>query len=275
PISREEKITSVIHVSEFSEDEYLVMLTHNGYIKKTALAAFSRIRANGLIAISLEEGDQLRWVRLAREEDSIIIGSRQGMAIHFKADRQQLRPLGRSTRGVKSMKLRSGDEIISMDVLPSQVTAEVASAAEEEDEHLEETNEETTVTEPGQGPWVLAITRGGYGKRVSVKKFRLQNRAGMGLRGMKFRIDRDELIALHVVNQDDELMLVTNRGIIIRQAVESISSQSRMATGVRVQKLDKDDAIVAVALVPPSEKEGEEAIEEVQEGEEVKEVEDV
>ena len=85
-------------MSEFTDNEYLAMLTQNGYIKKTALSAFSNIRANGLIAISLAEGDELRWVRRARSEDSILIGSRKGMTIHFKADDDQLRPLGRPTR---------------------------------------------------------------------------------------------------------------------------------------------------------------------------------
>ena len=91
-----------------------------------------------------------------------------------------------------------------------------------------------------------------------MEQFRLQNRAGMGLKAMKFRISDDELVATHVVHPEDELMLVTNRGIIIRQATDSISTQSRMATGVRVQRLDSDDAIAAVALVPPLEEEEEE-----------------
>jgi DNA gyrase subunit A len=118
PISREEKITSIVPVSEFKDDEYLVMLTQKGFIKKTQLSAFSNIRSNGLIAISLEDGDQLRWVRLARAEDSIMISTRQGMTIHFRASQEQLRPLGRPTRGVRSMSLRKGDELISMDILP-------------------------------------------------------------------------------------------------------------------------------------------------------------
>jgi DNA gyrase subunit A len=251
PISKEEKITSIVPVSEFTEDEYLVMLTRQGYVKKTALAAFSNIRANGLIAISLEEGDQLRWVRLARSEDSVIIGSRQGMTIHFKADGQQLRPLGRSTRGVKAMKLRKGDEPISMDILPSQIVANIeAEGEEEEDDNVEV--EELALEEANQGPWVLAITKGGYGKRVPVAKFRLQKRAGMGVRAIKFRIKGDCLTAIHVVNHGDQFMIVTSRGVIIRQTVDAISPQSRTATGVRVQKLDGDDAIAAVALVPPA-----------------------
>jgi DNA gyrase subunit A len=260
PISKEEKITSIVPVSEFTEDEYLVMLTRKGYIKKTALAAFSNIRANGLIAISLEEKDQLRWVRLARAEDSVIIGSRQGMTIHFKADGQQLRPLGRSTRGVKAMKLRKGDELISMDILPSQIVANIEAEGEaEEDDNLEV--EELALEEANQGPWVLAITKGGYGKRVPVSKFRLQKRAGMGVRAIKFRIKNDCLTAIHVVNQGEQFMIVTSRGIIIRQTVDAITPQSRTATGVRVQKLDGDDAIAAVALVPATVEEEEEGIE--------------
>jgi DNA gyrase subunit A len=121
PIPKEEKITSIVPVDEFSSDEYLVMLTKGGNIKKTELAAFSNIRANGLIAISLEEGDQLRWVRRARVEDSVIVGSRLGMAIHFRCNHEQLRPLGRATRGVKSMKLKAGDELVGMDILPAAI----------------------------------------------------------------------------------------------------------------------------------------------------------
>jgi DNA gyrase subunit A len=251
PISQAEKITSLVSVSEFTDDEYLIMLTQKGNIKKTALSAFSNIRANGLIAISLEEGDELRWVRLARAEDSVIIGTRKGMAIHFKADNQQLRPLGRATKGVKSMKLKSEDELISMDILPSQIVATIDTNGEEEEE---ETDTEEIITEETNptGPWLLAITNNGYGKRVPVTKFRLQNRAGMGVRAIKFKNANDKLAAIHVVNPEDELMIITNRGIIIRQAVDAISLQSRNATGVRVQKLDGDDAIAAVALVPPA-----------------------
>jgi DNA gyrase subunit A len=263
PIPRDEKITSVVPVSEFTSDEYLVMLTKGGYIKKTELAAFSNIRANGLIAISLEEGDQLRWVRRARVEDSIIIGSRYGMAIHFRTSHEQLRPLGRATRGVKAMKLRDGDELIGMDILPSSILAtlntgeEDITEAEIEDIETEdiETEESTEVlANSSQGPWVLIVTMGGYGKRVPVSQFKLYNRATKGKIATKFKSRKfqDKLAALRIVNEDDELMMITSRGIIIRQSVNAISPQSRSATGVQVQRLDEDDAIAAVALVPPS-----------------------
>ncbi|MEK0190998.1 MAG: DNA gyrase subunit A [Oscillatoriales cyanobacterium] len=288
PIPMEEKITSMVSVTEFSTEEYLVMLTRSGYIKKTALSAFANIRTNGLIAISLEEGDQLRWVRRAKVGDSIIIGTRQGMAIHFRTNHEQLRPTGRATRGVKSMKLRSGDELISMDILPSSIVAEIAelateesefeganiaqldteeaefeeaNVAEVEEEELEQQTEETEgeiieeiATDNSLVPSVLVITTNGYGKRVPVSQFRLQRRAGKGLTATKFKSKKakDRVAALRIVNETDELMIITNRGIIIRQAVSAISTQSRTATGVRVQRLDDDDSIVAVALVPPA-----------------------
>jgi DNA gyrase subunit A len=269
PIPKEEKITSIVPVDEFSSEEYLVMLTKGGNIKKTVLEAFSHIRANGLIAISLEEGDQLRWVRRARVEDSIIIGSRQGMAIHFRCTHDQLRPLGRATRGVKSMKLKNKDELIGMDILPAAVldtldtviegdieeTVEIENSEETvETADIENSEEIVEVTNTNSiGPWVLVITMGGYGKRVPVSQFRLQNRAGQGLMATKFknRKTKDKLATLRIVNSDDEIMMATNRGIIIRQAVNAISIQSRSATGVKVQRLDEDDAITGVAIVPP------------------------
>jgi DNA gyrase subunit A len=182
------------------------------------------------------------------------------------------------------MKLRSKDELISMDILPGQVVATLASVSDSDSEVLateglsaqveedaEDLNvindseevaaqEQELVETAGQGPWVLVVTMGGYGKRVPVSQFRLQNRAGMGILATKFRKTKDQLAALRVVNEGDELMMVTSRGIIIRQLIGAISPQSRMATGVRVQRLDEDDAIAAVALVPLS---GQEEVEEV------------
>ncbi|WP_026103339.1 DNA gyrase subunit A [Pseudanabaena sp. PCC 6802] len=267
-IASGEKITSVIAVSEFSEDDYLVMLTTGGYIKKTKLSAFVNIRTNGLIAISLEEGDRLRWVRRAKADNTIIIGSQNGMSIRFRTDNDQLRPMGRDTRGVRAMKLSAGDRLVSMDILP-------AGLAEIEGEETEEENPilETTVTESddesleqcndkSQGPWVLVVTQGGFGKRVPVDQFRIQRRAGKGLRVTKFKTGQDQLAALRLVNVDDQLMIVTNRGIVMRQSTDAISCYSRAAKGVRLQRLDADDAIAAVTLVPQAlEDDGELAVE--------------
>ena len=253
PIPREEQITSVMAVSEFTEEEFLIMMTDHGYIKKTALSAFSNIRTNGLIAIALEDGDQLRWVRRARVEDTVLIGTELGMAIHFRADHEQLRPLGRATRGVRAMKLKDGDRLVGMDIIAGAVTAELG----ESDEDDESNDLETDVVEETGGPWVLVITTFGYGKRVPVSQFRLQKRAGKGVTSTKFKKLKksDTVTSLRIVHPDDELMIITNRGIIIRQSVNAISSQSRSATGVRVQRLDSDDFISAVTLIPPSDDE--------------------
>ncbi|PSN09159.1 DNA gyrase subunit A, partial [filamentous cyanobacterium CCP5] len=153
---------------------------------------------------------------------------------------------GRPTRGVRAMSLRNGDELISMDILPSQVVEAVVEA------NASDSDDDDDASGGESGPWVLVITASGLGKRVPVAKFRLQNRAGMGLMSIKFRKRDDALAALLVVGEGDELMLVTNRGIIIRQRVGDISIQSRPATGVKLQRLDGEDAIAAVAVVPPA-----------------------
>jgi DNA gyrase subunit A len=143
-----------------------------------------------------------------------------------------------------------------MDIIGSQIVSTIESVENElADDQLEE---EVVIEEVNQGPWVLAITTGGYGKRVPIDRFRLQNRAGMGVRAIKFKSAKDQLAAIHIVNPEDELMIVTNRGIMNRQSVVDISLQSRMATGVIVQKMDGDDSIAAVALVPPNQEESEE-----------------
>lgn len=258
PIPVNEKITSIVAVSEFSEDEYLVMLTSKGYIKKTALSAFANIRTNGLIAISLEEGDQLRWVRRTRAEDTIIIGSTLGKSIHFRASHEQLRPLGRATRGVRAMNLRGGDSLVGLDILPSDIVADLGAALESdsgEEEIVPACDDAPEPTTVSTGPWILIVTAGGYGKRVPMSQFRLQNRAGMGIVATKFRKAGDRLSALRIVNEGDELMMITNRGIIIRQSVDAISCQSRAASGVRLQRLDEDDEIVAATVIPVSNEE--------------------
>ncbi len=244
PIPREEQITSLLAVSAFEEDVQLVMLTTGGFIKRTPLSAFSNIRANGLIAINLEDADSLRWVRLARAGDSVLIGSINGMTIHFRINDQDLRPLGRTARGVRAMALRDGDSLVSMDVLPAELADRIAAAGEASDGESEE-------AASSDGPWVLVATASGLGKRVPVDQFRLQRRAGLGLRGIKFRRDGDALVGLCVMGAEEELLLVSERGVIVRLQSDVIPQQSRAATGVRLQRLDKGDRLAEVGLVPP------------------------
>ncbi len=245
PIPREEKITSLVSVDSFDNECFLLMLTKAGFIKRTALSSFSKIRANGLIAINLEDGDALTWVRLSKEGDSVMIGSRTGMTIHFRLDFSELRPLGRTARGVKSMNLRDGDSLVSMDVLTSDLVDELAKLEDSNDE-LDENLESNS----SRGPWVLVASAFGLGKRVPVEQFRLQKRAGMGLRAIKFRIKDDVLVGLKVLGEGEELLLVTEKGVIVRTNADKISQQSRAATGVKLQRLDDGDHLSEVVLVP-------------------------
>ena len=252
PIPREEQITSLLAVSEFAADGVLVMLTRGGYIKRTLLSAFSNIRSNGLIAISLEDGDALTWVRLALPGDSVLIGSRNGMTIHFRLSDEELRPLGRSARGVRAMNLRGGDQLVSMDVLPAELADRVASSVNGQDEELDDIELVEEGTAVSEGPWVLVASASGLGKRVPVDQFRLQKRAGMGLRAIKFRRDGDVLVGLKVLGSGEELLLVSERGVIVRTRADAVPQQSRAATGVRLQKLDAGDRLAEVVLVPPA-----------------------
>ena len=247
PIPREEQITSLLAVSEFAEDAVLVMLTSGGFIKRTRLSAFANIRSNGLIAISLEEGDALCWVRLAQPGDSVLIGSRNGITIHFRLSDEELRPLGRTARGVRAMNLRPGDQLVSMDVLPVELADRVEGSAADAVE--EEEGDEVTASE---GPWVLVASASGLGKRVPVDQFRLQKRAGMGLRAIKFRRDGDVLVGLKVLGSGEELLLVSEKGVIVRMRADAVPQQSRAATGVRLQRLDSGDRLAEVVLVPPA-----------------------
>jgi DNA gyrase subunit A len=252
PIPREEQITSLLAVSEFAADAMLVMLTRGGYIKRTPLSAFANIRSNGLIAISLEDGDALTWVRLASPGDSVLIGSGSGMTIHFRLSDEELRPLGRSARGVRAMNLRGADQLVSMDVLPAELADRVASSVIGQEEELDDMELVEESAAIGEGPWVLVASASGLGKRVPVDQFRLQKRAGMGLRAIKFRRAGDGLVGLKVLGSGEELLLVSERGVIVRTRADAVPQQSRAATGVRLQKLDAGDRLAEVVLVPPA-----------------------
>ncbi len=226
PIEQDEKITAIVPVSEFKEDLNLIMLTKKGYIKRISLDNFTSIRRNGLIAIGLEENDTLNWVKLAYGNDEIIIGTSCGMAIRFPIE--DLRPLGRSARGVNSMKLRAQDEIIGTDVVPKNYDADL-----------------------------LVITSDGFGKRSKVSEFRTQNRGGLGLIATKFKSSSSRLVDLSIVKETDEIMVVTANGVVTRVSASDISRQGRSATGVKVQSLDGDDKVVSVNKVVNEDEEDE------------------
>ena len=223
PIDQDEKITAVVPVSNFSKEANLIMLTNKGYIKRIELDNFTNIRRNGIIAIGLDEGDSLCWVKLATPRDEIIIGTSCGMAIRFPI--QDLRPLGRSARGVTSMKLRSGDEIIGCDIVPQDYDADL-----------------------------LVVTSDGFGKRTKLSEFRTQNRGGIGLIATKFKSSASRLVALTIVRDSDDIMLVTANGVVTRLNAGSISQQGRPATGVKAQNLSDNDTVCSVnKIINPNE----------------------
>lgn len=218
PIGQDESITAVVPISNFEPETNLIMLTQNGFIKRIELENFSNIRRNGIIAISLADGDKLNWVKLAQPNDEIIIGTSCGMAIRFPIS--DLRPLGRSARGVTSMKLRQGDTLIGCDIVPSDYDADL-----------------------------LVVTSDGFGKRTKLSEFRSQNRGGIGLIAAKFKSTTSRLVALTIVEEDDEVMMVTANGIVTRLKANSISQQGRPATGVRAQNLVDNDSVVSVQKI--------------------------
>lgn len=223
PIEQDEKITAVVPVSEFSKELNLIMLTKGGYIKRIGLDNFSNIRRNGIIAIGLEEKDELNWVKLANPKDEIIIGTSCGMAIRFAIT--DLRPLGRSARGVNSMKLRTGDSIIGCDIVPRDYDADL-----------------------------LVVTSDGFGKRSKLSEFRAQNRGGIGLIATKFKSNSSRLVALTIVEENDEIMLVTANGVVTRIKAGDISRQGRPATGVKAQNLTGNDVVMSVnKIINPEE----------------------
>lgn len=215
PIDQDEHITAVVPVSEFAPDKNLIMLTKKGFIKRIGLDNFSSIRKSGIIAIGLNDGDELNWVKQADTNDEIIIGTSCGMAIRFGIS--DLRPLGRSARGVTAMKLRQQDEIVGCDIVPRNYNADL-----------------------------LVVTSDGFGKRTALSEFRPQNRGGLGLICTKFKKPTSRLTTLSIVEIDDEIMIVTSNGVVTRQSVEAISKQGRPATGVKVQTLIENDSIVSV-----------------------------
>jgi DNA gyrase subunit A len=152
------------------------------------------------------------------------------------------------------MNLRAGDQLVSMDVIPAELADQVASSAGDD---VSDDAEEGDEVAPSEGPWVLVASASGLGKRVPVNQFRLQKRAGMGLRCMKFRRDGDVLVGLKVLGAGEELLLVSEKGVIVRTQADAIPQQSRAATGVRLQKLDSGDRLTEVVLVPPAPEEEE------------------
>ncbi|KAL6493801.1 hypothetical protein OROGR_031710 [Orobanche gracilis] len=248
-----EKVTSIIPVSEFEGDQYLMMLTMKGYIKKVSLNYFSSIRSTGIIAIQLIPGDELKWVRRCTNNDFVAMASQNGMVILSPCE--NIRALGRRTRGGIAMRLKQGDKMASMDIIPASLGKRLESVSE-----LQQTYSEGVL-----GPWLLFISESGLGKRVPLASFRMSPLNRVGLKGYKFSAE-DHLAAVFVVGfsvgedgeSDEQLVLVSQSGIVNRIKVRDISIQSRFARGVILMRLEYAGKIQSASLISATEIESEE-----------------
>ena len=212
PLSENEKIAAMMKVSEFNDESYIVIVTKNGKIKRTPLPAYKNVRKNGLIAIKLEEGDEIEGVRITSGQDQLFVATRDGMAI--RVDENCIRPQGRSAHGVRIMKLRGDDEIVSM--------ARVR-----------------------EGATLLTVTDKGFGKRSEIGSYRIQNRGGFGITNYKPDDERGKVCGIKVVDETDDIMMISSDGIIIRIRTSDIRIMGRIAKGVRVMRVSEDGRVMS------------------------------
>jgi DNA gyrase subunit A len=216
PLAPNESIQAIITTREFSPDQYLVFATALGQVKKTALSEYDKSRREGFIAINLRDGDELVRVVATSGTDDIFEVTRNGMTIRF--NEEDVRAMGRDAAGVRGIRLRAGDAVVSCDV-----------AADDTD--------------------ILMVTDAGYGKRTKLERFNRQARGGQGVRGIRLTGKRGSVVAAFMIGLDEEILLVSSGGVVIRTAAREIASQGRDATGVRVMNLDDGQTVAAVARV--------------------------
>ncbi len=214
PIESDEKVTAMIPIKEFEDGKFLTFITRNGIIKKTNVMDYSRIRNGGLRAIDLDEDDELIRVKLTDDTKDIFIGTHDGYAIRF--NEKEVRSTGRTTRGVKAITLHEGDYVIGASVAP-------------------------------EGSQLLTVTENGYGKKTPLDEYRIQSRGGKGIFTYRITDKTGKLAGMKAVTDEDDIILITSDGIIIRMHTDEISSYSRQTQGVRVMKLDEGVNVVSIA----------------------------
>ena len=234
PLEPDEKVSAMIRVpKEETEDMYLCMFTRKGIIKRSALSEYKTIRKTGIIAINLDEDDELAWVKLTSGNDDILVATKKGMCIRFNEN--DARAIGRTARGVRAISLKEDDEVIGMDII----------------------NDESCI---------LTVSETGYGRRSLGADYRVQSRGGMGL--INYRTSNfGEVAALRVVNDDEDIIIISSDGVIIRIPADSISIFARPSKGVRVMKVKDGERVVTLTNIEHSEDETEENTESVQQEE--------
>lgn len=240
PLEGDEKVSSMIRVPDFGGEEvkYLCMVTRKGIIKRTDLEQYRNIRKNGIIAINLDEDDELAWVRLTDGNDDVLIATRNGMSIRFNEN--DCRPIGRTARGVKAIELKEEDEVVGMCII-----------GENQDDSMK----------------ILTIAESGLGRLSEFNEYRIQSRAGKGV--LNYHIEKyGKVAAVANVYEGDDVILISSDGIIIRMSASQINTVSRTSKGVRVMRLSENEKVVsaiAVREVESKEAEGEEAPAEAEE----------
>lgn len=212
PLTEGEKIAAMIKTKEFTDDSFITMVTRNGKIKRTNLLLYKNVRKNGLIAIGLDEGDEIAGVRMTDGKEQIFVATHNGMAIRL--EEEKCRPLSRSAHGVKAIKLRDGDFVVGM--------AKIRSGAS-----------------------LLTVTENGYGKRTEIESYRIQNRGGYGLTNYKVDEIRGHVCGIKIVDEDNDIIMVSSDGIIIRILVSDVRIMGRIAKGVRVMRVNEGAKVVA------------------------------
>ena len=212
PLSAGEKIAAVLTTPDFDEGKYVVMITRAGKIKRTALSAYKNVRKNGLIAIGLDEGDEIAAVRLTNGSNRLFAATRKGMAIRI--DETDVRPMSRSAHGVKAITLRGDDSVVSM-------------------------------ARERKGASLLTVTENGYGRRTALDEYRMQSRGGLGLTNYKVDAEHGDVCGIKVVDESDDLMFISSDGVIIRTPCDQIRLMGRVAKGVRVMRVNEGQRVVA------------------------------
>jgi DNA gyrase subunit A len=211
-----EEIAQILDIRDYQAAKYLVLATRRGLVKKTALTEYDTNRSGGIIAVNLREDDELVSALLVEEHNDVLLVSRKGMSIRFTASDVALRPMGRSTSGVKGMDFREGDSLLSASV----------------------------VTDDG---YVFVVTEGGFAKRTSVGQYRVQNRGGLGIKVAKLNDDRGDLAGALIVGDEDEVLVVLAGGKVVRSSVAEVPAKGRDTMGVVFARFAEDDKIIAIA----------------------------
>ncbi|WP_051218122.1 DNA gyrase subunit A [Nocardioides insulae] len=276
----DEQIAQVLAIRDYEQAPYLVLGTRSGLVKKTRLTDYNSPRQAGVIAINFrEDDDELIGAQLTGSDDDILLVSRKGQAIRFRADDEQLRPMGRATSGVTGMKFRDGDSLLSLSVIRAeQVAAEVAAGLSEANEDTADVAATSEQVAEVMEQYVFTITDGGFAKRTKISDYRLQGRGGLGIKAMGLaNEDRGHLVGGFIVQDGDEILSITQSGQVVRSPInEDFRPTGRSAMGVKFVTPKKGDAVAVVARSVEARQDDEDELAEVEaDGEGVEESDDV